>query len=405
MAETIRDTNVVEQHNEDMLLYSIYVARKRVIPDFRDGLKCVHRRILYAAYKDLRAVSHGSKVKTARLTGMVIGLYHPHGDQAVADAVKPMTNPFECKVPYINGQGGWGDPLGNPQSAQRYTELWISEYGLDCIISDLKESPNAVDWENNYSDNAMEPIYLPASVPNILINGAYGIATGLTVDVPRHNFNEVIDITIELMKNPKTRVVLIPDNCMPTDIIEVTKFDEICRTGKGKYKVRAKIDIVEYNKNPALHITSVPDLVFFDKVQEDIEKLVATKKLPQVVDIINESSGESWDYNMSIYIILRKGSDPNYVRSLLYSTTPLTKTRSVNFEVLQGDRPVLISYKDYLLSFIDFRRMTKFRMYCNRLRDSRTKFHKMELYIKALESGEIDNIYNMVRKLKGTDDK
>jgi DNA gyrase, A subunit len=405
MAETIRDTNVVEQHNEDMLLYSIYVARKRVIPDFRDGLKCVHRRILYAAYKDLRAVSHGSKVKTARLTGMVIGLYHPHGDQAVADAVKPMTNPFECKVPYINGQGGWGDPLGNPQSAQRYTELWISEYGLDCIISDLKESPNAVDWENNYSDNAIEPVYLPASVPNILINGAYGIATGLTVDVPRHNFNEVIDITIELMKNPKTKVVLIPDNCMPTDIIEVTKFDEICRTGKGKYKVRAKIDIVEYNKNPALHITSVPDLVFFDKVQEDIEKLVATKKLPQVVDIINESSGESWDYNMSIYIILRKGSDPNYVRSLLYSTTPLTKTRSVNFEVLQGDRPVLISYKDYLLSFIDFRRMTKFRMYCNRLRDSRTKFHKMELYIKALESGEIDNIYKMVRKLKGTDDK
>ena len=405
MAETIKDSNILEQHNEDMLLYSIYVARKRVIPDYRDGLKCVHRRVLYAAYKDLRAVSHGSKVKTSRLTGQVIGMYHPHGDAAVADAIKPMINPFECKIPYVNGQGGWGDPLGNPASAQRYTELWLSEYGLECILGELKESPNAVDWENNYSDNALEPIYLPASVPNLLINGAFGIATGMKVDIPRHNFNEVIDVTIELMKNPKAKVVLIPDNCMPTEIIEETKFEQICRTGIGRYKVRARIDVVEYNKYPALHITSVPDLAFFDKIQESIEKLVEAKKLPQVVDIINESSGESWEYNMSIYIILRKGSDPNYVRSLLYSATELQKTRNVNFEVLKENKPVLISYKEYLLDFIEFRRMTKFRMYCNRLRDSRTKFHKMELYIRALESGEIDNIYKMVRNLKGTDDK
>lgn len=411
MAEKIKDIDIVKQHNQDMLLYSIYVARKRVIPDYRDGLKTVHRRIIYDMFHDLHAAPPNGTVKTSRVMGDVIGKYHPHGDAAVGDAMKPMTNSFECKIPYLEGRGGWGDPLGNPMSHPRYTETRLSKYSLDCIVGELKETPNAVDWENNYSDTALEPKYLPAKIPNLLINGAYGIASGLSVDIPRHNLAEVIDTTIALMHNPKAKVFLVPDNCMKTEILSDTGFAEICNTGKGKYKVRANIECTEYRGKskhlvgkPALKITSVPDLVFFDKVKKDIEKLVTGKKLPQVTDIINESTGESWDYKMCVWIILKKGSDPNYVRSLLYNATKLENGRGVNFEILRGDKPVLVSYREYLLDFIDFRRMTKFRMYCNRLKAEKTKFHKMELYIKALESGEIDNIYKMVRSLKGTDD-
>ena len=406
----IRDVEMVKQHNDDMLLYSIYVARKRVIPDYRDGLKCVHRRIIFDMYNDLHAIN--TRVKTARVAGDVIGKYHPHGDTAVADAMKPMTNDWECKVPYIVGQGNWGDPKGSPAANGRYTECKLSDYSMDCIIANLKETDNAVDWEDNYSDTLLEPIYLPAIVPNLLINGAYGIASGLSVDIPRHNFGEVVDATIELMKNPKAKVRLVPDNCMQTQIYSPGGFDKICETGRGKYRVRANIEITEYKGKaahhvgkPALKITSVPDLVFFDKIKADIEALIVNKKLPQIVDMISESSADDkGSQYIREWIILKKGSDANYVRSVLYSATHLENGRGVNFEILKNNAPVLVSYKEYLLDFIQFRRMNKFRIYCNNLKTEKTKYHKMELYIKALESGEIDNIYKKIRTFKGTDD-
>lgn len=406
---SIKDVEMVKQHNDDMLIYSIYVARKRVIPDYRDGLKAVHRRIIYDMYNDLHATN--SRVKTSRVAGDVIGKYHPHGDVAVSDAMKPMANDFESKVPYIEGQGSWGDPLGNPAAHPRYTECRLSQYTTDCIVASLKDTPNAVDWENNYSDTLLEPLYLPATVPNLLINGAYGIASGLSVDIPRHNFGEVIDVTIALMKNPKSKVVLIPDNCLPTQIYSPTGFDKICSTGRGKYKVRANIEVTEYkgrashhNGKPALKITSVPDLVFFNKVREDIEALIVAKKLPQVVDMISESGEDERGYHICEWIILKKGADANYVKSVLYSATHLENGRGVNFEILKDSAPVLVSYKQYLLDFIEFRRINKFRIYCNNLKAEKTKFHRMELYIKALETGEIDNIYKKIRTFKGTDD-
>ena len=153
MAEKIKDINIVEQHNEDMLLYSIYVARKRVIPDYRDGLKSVHRRIIYDMFNDLHAVN--GFVKTNRVTGDVIGRYHPHGNIAVEDAMRPMTNLSECKEPYLTGKGNWGNPMGDPAAAGRYTETKLSDYTMDCIIGELAETKNAVDWENNYSDTML----------------------------------------------------------------------------------------------------------------------------------------------------------------------------------------------------------------------------------------------------------
>ena len=408
--EQIHEVNIVDQHNIDMLLYAIYVARDRVVPDYRDGLKPVHRRIIYDMYHDLHAYG-SNKVKTSRVSGDVIGRYHPHGDAAVSAAMKPMVNSFEIKEPYLKGQGGWGDPCGNPMAHPRYTEVSLSDYSMDCIVGDLKETHNAVDWSKNYSDNMDEPQYLPAIVPNLLINGAYGIAVGLSVDIPRHNFAEVIDATIGLIKNPNMDVVLVPDNCLPTDIICSEGFEKICKTGMGNYKVRARVECTTYNGpakhyrgRPALRITSVPDITFFDTVQNDINKLVEGKKFPQFDDIINDSTGESWDYKMCIWIILKKGSNAHYVRQLLYSTTSLQKGRGVRFEILRNNQPENASYKEYLQAFIDFRRMTKFRMYCNRLKMERTRSHKMDAYIKALQSGKIDTIYKMIRSMKGIND-
>ena len=406
MSETIREVNILEQHNEDFLAYAIYVARRRAIPDFRDGLKYVHRKILYAMMNDFKAYSNSSFIKTASVIGRVLEKYHPHGDTAVNDAIKPMTNWFEIYMPLILKHGSFGNITGDPASAARYTGVKLSQYGEECILAELRTSPNSVDWQENYDGKYKEPIFLPAAVPNLLINGAFGIAVGLKIQVPKHNLGEVIDATIKLIKNPSSKITLIPDNCMGCDIIE-SDFDRICNTGKGKYTVRANVEITEYKGKPALKVTSLPDMVFWNTVEEEIGNLVKSNNLPQVIDIKNTSDLDKRtnDEVFSAYIVLKPGSDPNYVLEFLYNATKLQATIPVNLEVIKDETPVLMNYKEYLLNFIAFRRQTKFRMYASRLKVVKTKMHELYLYIKVLESGEIDNIISMIRKQTGTDDK
>ena len=418
MSETIIPVDIAKKHEEDYLWYAIFVARRRVAPDERDGLKPVHRRVMWAAVHDERAYPKalGGKgtVKTATVVGTTIGKYHPHGSAAVSESIKPMVNWFEIKVPLFEGSketgGGFGDPYGFRMSADRYTEIQLSQYSLDCIISELKDANNAVDWEPNFSDTILEPKYFPAAVPNLLINGSYGIATGFSVDIPRHNVNEVIDATINLMHHPNAKVVLVPDNCMDTDIID-THWEKISRTGRGSYKVRARVEIIQHFNNdyhkdcPAIHVTSVPDLVFFNSIEEAINKMNTNKdkpaKLPQIIDIVNMGGQDEEDKaNLDIYIILKKGSDPAYVRDVLFASTSLEKTRGVNFEILVDNKPTLMGYKEYLQRFINFRRTTKFRMYCNRMKEAKTKYHEMEFYIKVMESDEFEKIYKMLKKQK-----
>jgi DNA gyrase subunit A len=405
--ETIKEVNIVTQHNSDLRAYAIYVARRRAIPDHRDGQKYVHRKILYAMYNDFRATFSSHHVKSGAIVGRVLERYHPHGDTAVYDAMKPMVNWFEIYMPLIDHQGSFGNVLGDSAAAPRYTEVKLTKFAMDCMISELREAYNSVDWQENYDGRYKEPIFLPAALPILLINGAFGIAVGLKIQVPKHNISDVIDATIKLIKNPNADVVLIPDNCMGCDIIEAD-FAKISRTGKGKYKVRGNIEIGEYKGKPALHITSLPDMVFFNSVKPEIEKLIANNALPQIADIVNASkllNDEKGTEIFSVYIVLKKGSDPNYVRDILYATTRMQATIPVNFEVIKDETPVLMNYKEYLLNFIAFRKETKFRMYQNRLQSVKTKAHELYLYILALTSGEIDNIIAMIRKQEGTDDK
>lgn len=406
MAEKIIPVDLVEQHNADMIEYSTYVALKRAIPDLRDGLKAVHRRILYSMYNDLHKYPNTPYAKSARVVGAVMGLYHPHGDASIYDAMKPMTNDFEIKIPYLDGNGAWGNPLGFSAAAPRYTESRLSEYAYEAIIGDLKKSANSVDYTPNYSEDTKEPIYLPAAVPNLLINGCKAIGSGTSVSIPRHNVNEVIDATIALIHNPNLDIVLVPDNCMPTEIID-TDWAAIAHTGRGKFRARGLAKVCEYEKKPAICVSSVPDWVFFNNISNAIEKMILANKLPQIDKIVDKSECGK----MEVYIVLKKGSDPNFVRDVLYTSTSLETGIGVNFEILIPNKntrnipvPKLVSYKEYLLDWIEFRRLTKFRIYCNQIRDIRTKYHQMELYIKALETGEIDNIIKMIKKQKGTDD-
>lgn len=404
MSENIRQVNIKDQHDKDYIGYIIYVARRRALPSPIDGLKPVHRRILYTMFHDFHLYPSGGTRKTQQIIGTVIGKYHPHGDAGVKDAIKPMVNNFEINLPLIIGQGKFGSLYGDDQSAPRYTEIKLSDYAMDCVISELAETKTAVDWMPTYDNSDLEPEYLPASVPNLLINGSFAIAVGLSTSVPKHNLKDVIDETLAVMHDHNHIVYLIPDNCSGSDII-ATDFHKICNTGKGKYKVRGKLEICEYKGYPALKVLSMPDLTYFDAVKTQLEKLVETNVLPQIHNILNNTHLDKKTRHevFELYIVLKKGSDANYVRDMIYSTTKMQDTVSVNFEVIYNETPVLLNYTDYIKLFLQLRREAKFRMYNNKLQDAKTKFDEMELYLKAMKSGDIDKVLQKFRKEKSID--
>ena len=393
MAEKIIDRNTFEQFKTDYSIYAVYISRKRVTPEFRDGLKPVQRRILYGIFKFSKAVSWSTKVKSMAVVGDVLKRLHPHGDVAVYDAMKPMINWFECKIPLLRGKGGFGSAYGDPASAPRYTEVCLSDFAMENVIAELKECDEAVDWDPNYDNKIKEPQFLPCKVPLLLINGSFAIGLGMKVEIPSHNPNEVIDATIKLLHNPNAQVVLIPDHCQPCEIVN-TDFKSISNKGFGYYTVRGVIDIGTRRDKPCLIIRSVPNLIFLGSIIDKIEDLVKANKLVQIESLEDASNKDHLEY----YIVLKKGTDPNFVREVIYKNTDMQQNCRVNFEVLDGIQPMRMSYKSYLQAFIEFRRITKFRMYCNRLQAVQTRIHQIEPFIKLMQSGEIDNVIDMIKK-------
>lgn len=395
--EHIVDKNTTEQFRSNYQRYGTYITFRRVMPDYRDGLKPVQRRILWAMYNDSGAVNR--TVKCATIIGDVVGRYHPHSPDASYSTMKPMINWFENYITTIQGQGGFGNFHGDPASAYRYTEAKLSKFSLDCIIDEVRTSPRCIDWSPNFDNTVSEPEFLPIKVPLLLINGTFGIGLGKKTEIPSHNTNEVIDATIALMRDPSIDIVLVPDHCMKCEIVE-SDFATICHTGYGYYKVRGVIDVENYQGKTALVIKSTPNLVFLNDVIDKLEDLIEKKKLVQVAKVVDEST----DVKMRYVIVLHPGADPNYVKDVIYKNTQMEHNERVNFEVLNGLDPIRMSYKSYLLSFIDHRMLTKFRVYKNRLQVVQTKIHEKEMYIKVLESGEVDNIIAYIRKQKTTDD-
>ena len=402
--EIIENKNVVEQYKTHMAIYSIETSRRRMVPDWRDGLKLSQRRILYAMLQ----YGHCDKrfMKTAKIVGDTMGNLHPHGDAAIADAIKHLTNWWECYEPLIENQSNFGSMQGDGAAAPRYTEAKLSQYSIECLLSEMMDNKQVVDWAPTYNNLDMEPEYFPAKVPNLLINGTFGISVGFTTGIPSHSINDVIDATINLIHNPDAPVVLIPEQCMPCDIIEAN-WKTISNKGRGTFRARAIIEIEKHKDCYWLIIKSTPDMVYFDKGKAEnggekykIIDMVKAGKIPQITDIVEDSNKN----NMRIIIKLRRGSDPNYVKEILYKNTQLESSFTVNFEVLDGIHLVRMSYKSYLQAFIMQRMNTKTRYYCIQLQNARTEYHKKEAYIKALESGKIDEIIHMIRNRKTIDD-
>lgn len=395
--ETIIQNSASAQFRNDYVRYAIYVMYSRVNPDYRDGLKPIHRRILWGMWKNSKAIDH--TVKSATVVGDVMGKYHPHGDASVYDSIKPMTNWFECKLPLIDNQGSFGNLQGNGASASRYTECKLSKFGMEYVLGDIREAPECVDWEPNFDNTLMEPQFLPAAVPLLLINGTFAIGVGKKPQVPTHNLAEVIDATLALIKDSTCEITLVPDHCMPCEIVE-TDFTAISRTGFGYYTVRGIIDIEVYNKDhyakrpaTALVIKSVPNLIFLNSITDKIDAMIEAKKIVQIEEVFEECT----ETEMRYVIILKPGADPEYVRNMIYRNTSMEIKDRVNFEALDGLNPIRMSYKGYLLSFIDHRKRTKFRVFTNRLQKVQTRIFEREAFITILKSGKVDEVIAKLR--------
>ena len=401
LAERILDVNLAIQSRSDFQGYAIYVASARQIPYFTDGLKPVLRKILWCLAHDYGGQGF---IKTAKVVGNVMAKYNPHGDSGVESALRNMINAFSTKYPTVLGDGSWGTKV-DPYAAQpRYNDCKISKFGLDVFLRDIEEDSRSTDWQSNYDNKCMEPVYLPARIPSLLILGQVGIAVGVKCSIPSHNLGQVIDKTIELMHNPKANVCLIPDECMPCEIID-TDWQTINDTGSGTYISQGIVDIGEYEGFPALYVRSLPDFTFYDKIEEQIRKLVKTQKMPYIIDLISHSGVDkkTKEYKFEEIIKLKKGTDPNFVKEFLYANTAIRQTRQVNMIVINHNNLEKMNYKEYLLEFITFRRLSVYRRLNVRLQTLKTKIHESELFIKLHTSGYLKDVIQMVMKNKSGD--
>lgn len=400
--ETIKQRNALDLYKEDMITYTIESNIRRAFPDWRDGLKLVQRRVLFAMSNDLPAKTR--LVKTSRITGETMGRFHPHGDTSIDDTIKILSNWFDTYIPLLTGHGNFGSMQGDGAAASRYTENMLNEFTMDIFINELSKEKNIVDWVDTYDYTDQEPEFLPVIIPLLLVNGTYGIGTGKIAAIPPHNLGEVIDATLRLMDDPNTEVVLKPDQRMNCEIVD-TNWKLISNSGHGKFTARSIIDVEIFDKgkpkeHPVLVIKSTPDFVSFDKGSKEnggvlykIHEMIDSGKLPQIESIFEDSHNN----NMRVLIHLKKGSDPEYVKQYLYKTTQLQKTQLVNFEVLDGLQLNRFSYKSYLLAFIEQRKLTKFRYASLILQDARTKYHEMDAFIKCIESDQLDEIIRRIR--------
>lgn len=399
MAEVIRQNTAHKQYIEDLALYTIATNLVRALPDVRDGLKPVARRILYTLMNDEKAISQATQVKSAAVEGTVMKKYHPHS--GTYPTFKTMVNWFEIKQPMMIGQGSFGTVSGEVASAQRYTECCLSPFGLECVCGALYYNNEVVDWNPTYDNKHMEPQYLPVKVPLLLINGILGgIGTGIKADLPSHNMGEVIDATLRLIDNPNTEVVLIPDHCLPCEIID-TDWKNICNKGYGSYRARATMN-VSHDKNdyPYITITSLP-MYGTNNVVNKIDEGIASGKFPQIIDVNDESKN---DYGVRIVIKLKKGTDVNFVKEALYKYTPCEQSFRVNFEAVYGTELVRLSYKEYLKLFIQFATDNKIKEYSARHYVISTKLHKLDAFIKIVGSPDIDKIINLIKGRKTNSD-
>ncbi|MBK7824905.1 DNA gyrase subunit A [Nannocystis sp.] len=393
--------NIEDEMRSSFLDYAMSVIISRALPDVRDGLKPVHRRVLYAM-DQLRNTHAQPYKKSARVVGDVIGKYHPHGDQSVYDALVRLAQDFAMRYPLIDGQGNFGSVDGDPAAAMRYTEARMSKLTSE-LLADLEK--DTVNWAPNYDEKELEPTVLPTRVPNLLLNGAVGIAVGMATNIPPHNLRELIDACLALIDDPKiqTRDLLAfvkgPDFPTGGSIIGHAGIRSAYNTGRGSLTIRAKCEIEEEDKGrEAIVITEIPYQVNKVKLISHIAELVREKKIEGISDIQDYSDRTG----MRIWIQVKRDAAAQVVLNTLYKMSDLQITFGVNMIAIVHGRPQLLSLRDCLGHFIDHRRTVVTRR-------SRFELHK------ALERREIveglgvaidaiDRIIALIRASKDPDE-
>ena len=391
--QTIHDIGIEKEIKSCYIDYAMSVIVGRALPDVRDGLKPVHRRILYTMYED-NLTSDKPFSKSAKTVGAVLGNYHPHGDASVYDAMVRLGQDFSMRYMLIDKHGNFGNIDGDPPAAYRYTEARMSRIASE-MLSDIEK--NVVDFMPNFDNTSKEPVVLPARFPNLLVNGSVGIAVGMATNIPPHNMRESIDATEYLMDNPECSVTDLmqfikgPDFPTYGTIYGTSGIYEAYMTGRGKIRVRAKAHFEEKHGRTSIIVTELPYQVNRSMLLESMVELVKTKRVEGIADIRNESGM----HGMRIVIDLKKDANPQVVLNLLYKYTQLQDTCAVNMVALVNGEPKLLNLKDMLSHYIEHRRDVTTRRIKFELAAAEREAHIYEGYKIAIDN--IDEVINIIR--------
>ena len=395
---------LISMHDEmssSYLSYAMSVIVSRALPDIRDGLKPVHRRILFAMYKGGYDWSKQFR-KSARIVGDVIGKYHPHGDQSVYDALVRMVQDFSMSLPLVQGQGNFGSIDGDPAAAMRYTETRLSKVS-QYLIDDIEK--NTISFKNNYDETEKEPTVLPAQYPNLLVNGAGGIAVGMATSIPPHNLGEIINGTLALIENKdiKIRELMkhIPGPDFPTGGVIIGKdiIKQGYNNGRGSFKIRGEVSVEGLkNGRDRLVITSIPYQVNKSVLNERIAQLVREKKIEGIKDIRDESNREG----IRVAIDLRNGVEPETIKRQLYKNTQIESSFGFNTLAIVEGKPKTCTLKDFLSNFLSFREDVVIKKTKFDLQKAEERAHILLGLSVSVEN--LDKIIKIIRSSKTPDD-
>ena len=386
---------------QSYLDYAMSVIVSRALPDARDGLKPVHRRILYSMYENNYEWNKPYR-KSARVVGDVIGKYHPHGDQSIYDALVRMAQPFSMHLPLIEGQGNFGSVDGDPPAAMRYTEVRMEKISQH-LLNDLDKE--TVDFQENYDNSESEPIVIPAEFPNLLVNGAGGIAVGMATNIPPHNLGEITDACLLLLDKPEASIdeliEIVPGPDFPTGgiILGQSGSRSAYSTGKGSIIIRGKVSIEDLPKDKkAIIISEIPYQLNKVSLIEKIAELVREKTIDGITDLRDESDRNG----MRIYIELRKDAVPDVILNQLYRYTQLQTSFGANTVALDRGNPKTLNLKELLECFLDFREEVVTRRIKFLLNKARDRAHI--LVGLAIAVSNIDEIIKLIRSSKSPSD-
>jgi len=379
--------------------YAMSIIIGRALPDVRDGLKPVHRRILFTMYEQANTHSRPYK-KSARIVGDVMGKYHPHGDSAIYDALVRMAQPFSMRVPLADGQGNFGSVDGDPAAAMRYTEVRMTQVAGE-LLSDIEK--DTVDFGPNYDGQQKEPRVLPARIPNLLINGSEGIAVGMATRIPPHNLREVVSAAIHLIANPHASLddllKIVPGPDFPTGgfMYRLDGIRSAYETGRGIVKLRARTEIESDDRTgkSAIIVTELPFQVNKARLLERIAQMVREKAIEGITDLRDESDRRG----MRMVIELRRDMNPQVVLNHLFKRTALETSFGINMLAIVAGQPRVLSLKEILEHFLDFRRDVVTRRTLFELRKAQDRLHILEALKKA-----VDMIDEVIRTIRASSD-